>query len=127
MEMFETRLPPSPAASQLAREWLRPKLHAQHLDGLTDTTELLLTELIANVVRHVGAPMAIRLLCAEGAVRVEVDDPSLEPPVVRRFDVDGETGRGLLLLAALSRRWGTKRLPDAAGKTVWFEVGPEGP
>jgi hypothetical protein len=51
---------------------------------------------------------------------VSVEDPSAAPPVMADDESPGEGGRGLLLVAALSRKWGWTALPT--GKRVWCEV-----
>jgi hypothetical protein len=58
-----------------------------------------------------------------GGLRVEIVDGRAEalPRVLAPSD-DAEGGRGLLLVSALARDWGTDRL--SAGKCVWFELGP---
>jgi anti-sigma regulatory factor (Ser/Thr protein kinase) len=124
MEMFQTELAPLPHSSHAARMWARPKLQAWNCGGVADEVELLLSELVSNVVEHVGAPMSVRLRRLDDTVRVEVDDPSEVAPVVRAPDVGDERGRGMRLIASFADRWGTE-LHSRDGKTVWFElVGP---
>jgi anti-sigma regulatory factor (Ser/Thr protein kinase) len=95
-------------------------LQTWQLDGFGEVTELLTDELVANVVRHVGSPMTVRATSEGGMIRVEVDDPSTEPPLLQRPESDGARGRGILLVDALATRWGTDIRSD--GKTVWFEI-----
>jgi hypothetical protein len=54
------------------------------------------------------------------AVRIEVRDHSAQLPKRRSPDVSSESGRGLHLVEELALAWGVE--PEAAGKTVWFEV-----
>ena len=61
MEAVETQLPSSVSSPQLARAFLRSTLETWKLDGFGEVTELLATELVANVVTHVGAPMTLRV------------------------------------------------------------------
>ena len=95
-------------------------LQAWNLEGAGEHTELLLSELVSNVVRHVGGPMAVRLSRRDGIIRIEVDDASAAALVVDHPGPDGE-GRGMLLIVALAARWGTEMHPGH-GKTVWFEI-----
>jgi anti-sigma regulatory factor (Ser/Thr protein kinase) len=104
----------------MARAFLRSTLETWKLDGFGEITELLVTELVANVVIHVGAPMTLRVQRATSAVRVEIDDPSPDVPVVRHPDAADEHGRGVLLVDQLATAWGVE--PHAEGKTVWFEL-----
>jgi anti-sigma regulatory factor (Ser/Thr protein kinase) len=116
----ETQLPSLVTTPSAARAFLRTTLGTWQLDGLGEVTELLADELVANVVRHVGRPMTVRAIRMADRVRVEVDDPSPEPPVLRHPDSETVRGRGILLLEALATDWGTDLRAD--GKTVWFEI-----
>ena len=124
MEMFETEFAPMPQSSQAARMWVRPKLQAWNFGGVAAEVELLLSELVSNVVEHVGEPMSVRLTRHDGRVRVEVDDPSEVAPVVRAADLRDEGGRGMRLIASFADCWGTV-VHSHDGKTVWFEVAGE--
>ena len=93
METVETQLPSSVSSPQLARAFLRSTLETWKLDGFGDVTELLVTELVANVVTHVGAPMTLRVQRTPSIMRVEIEDPSSEVPVVRHPDVAEERAR----------------------------------
>ena len=120
MDAVETQLPSSVSSPQLARAFLRTTLETWKLDGYGDVTELLVTELVANVVTHVGAPMTLRVLRRPSRMRVEIDDASTEVPVVRHPGASDEHGRGVLLVEQLANAWGVEKRAD--GKTVWFEV-----
>jgi anti-sigma regulatory factor (Ser/Thr protein kinase) len=121
MESVETQLPNSTSSPQLARAFLRSALQTWKLDGFGEVTELLVSELVANVVTHVAAPMTLRVARGPSTIRVEIDDPSTEIPVVRHPGAAEEHGRGVLLVDQLSDSWGVE--PRANGKTVWFELG----
>ncbi len=105
---------------QLARAFLRTALGTWKLDGFGGVTELLVSELVANVVTHVGSPMTLRVHRTPSTMRVEIDDPSTEAPVVRHPDQTDEHGRGVLLVDQLANAWGVEPRDD--GKTVWFEL-----
>jgi anti-sigma regulatory factor (Ser/Thr protein kinase) len=114
------------------RRILRTYLTGAGLSGVADAAELALTELVANVVRHVpGRRCRICFLLFPGGVRVEVADRFPPLPVVPEDgDVLAGGGRGLVLVAAVTDRWGTAPCPDGHGKTVWFEClagRPDGP
>ena len=102
----------------LLREWELPEL--------TDAVELAVTELVANVVRHVPDRRCVLLVLrvADGAgVRVEVGDDSRELPcAATELSPDEESGRGLALLDAVVDKWGVGPR-SGGGKTVWFECG----
>jgi anti-sigma regulatory factor (Ser/Thr protein kinase) len=120
VESVTTQLPSADTASSLARAFLRSALETWQLDGLGEVTELLTTELVSNVVRHVGQPMTIRALRQPSRIRVEVDDDSTDLPVLQHPAPLQPRGRGLLLVDALADQWGTAPRDD--GKTVWFEI-----
>ncbi|MEU3313430.1 ATP-binding protein [Streptomyces sp. NPDC006662] len=103
------------------RRILRLFLDRWEMPWLADAAELALTELVANVVRHVpGRGCGVLILRRPEGLRVEVSDDSPEQPrPCEGDDVLAEGGRGLLLVEAVTDRWGTE--PRAVGKTVWFE------
>ncbi|OIJ67240.1 ATP-binding protein [Streptomyces mangrovisoli] len=107
------------------RRIVRSLLREWELSPLTDAVELAMTELVANVVRHVpDRRCALVLSRLAGGVRGEVSDTSPRLPAVPGApDDDAECGRGLLLLDAVVDKWGVVRGPGA-GKTVWFECAP---
>jgi anti-sigma regulatory factor (Ser/Thr protein kinase) len=122
MEEVETQFPGVVTAPTTARAFLRAALGTWQLDGFGEVTELLTSELVTNVVRHVGAPMTLRARfdTAASRIRVEVDDPSTEAPVLRHPEPSEDHGRGILFIASLADAWGTDI--RAGGKTVWFEL-----
>ncbi|MFG2364512.1 SpoIIE family protein phosphatase [Streptomyces mirabilis] len=126
-DMASWLLPEDPRAAGQARRHIREQLHTWDLDDLTPTTELLASELVGNVVRHAKGPVRLRLLHGPELV-CEVFDGSLTMPRIRRASETDEGGRGLQLVTALSRRWGTRY--TATGKCIWTEqplFGPESP
>lgn len=106
------------------RRILRLYLTAWDLRDLAPAAELALTELIANVVRHVPGrrcqTFIFRLPTGDG-VRVEVADGSPEIPLAIRRDELDDGGRGLVLVNAVTDDWGVVKRWDGTGKTVWFE------
>lgn len=90
------------------------------LPGLTDLTELLVSELVTNAVVHAGTPCELRI-CPDGdGVRVEVrdDDPSL-PVVGDHPDPMDTSGRGVALVRDLADEFGMRPV-SSGGKAVWF-------
>ena len=63
--------------------------------------------------------MRLWLLCDKARVLVVVQDASARPPT--RVDVgeDAESGRGLLLVEAISGQWGWYPTPETGGKATW--------
>ncbi|UGQ13738.1 ATP-binding protein [Yinghuangia sp. ASG 101] len=97
-------------------------LHSWGMRELADVTALLLSELLTNVLLHVG-PGAWHLLTLRQdgpRLYVEVRDASPRLPVSRGGNADDEFGRGLKLLACLAETWGVDPFPG--GKAVWFTM-----
>ncbi|MFE6285792.1 ATP-binding protein [Streptomyces sp. NPDC057877] len=101
----------------------------RYLGGPCADAELCVTELVGNVIRHVGEGSPVRVSVrvreagawAERRIRVEVTDPEPQSlPVLRRVGDEDESGRGLALLDAVASRWGVEQ--GVAEKTVWCEV-----
>ncbi|MFI6287407.1 ATP-binding protein [Streptomyces sp. NPDC051018] len=120
--------PCQPSAAETGRKLVQNVLDAWRLDELADRAALIVTELIANATKHtpchdirltVGRPSASR-------VRVSVVDWEPERlPVAGLADHGDESGRGLLLIDAVSDCWGydlhgSDRCPW--GKEVWAEL-----
>ena len=119
-DTIETQLPSSLDAPMMARAFLRAALETWRLDGFGEITELLASELVSNVVVHVGAPMTLRVSKGPSSIRVDVEDPSSMLPELRHPHVDEEHGRGVLFISELADDWGAER--NDGGKTVWFEL-----
>ncbi|TDC69145.1 hypothetical protein E1200_09440 [Actinomadura sp. GC306] len=87
----------------------------------------VISELATNAITHgsrEGDLVVVRAYRREDGVPVvETWDRSDAVPVVRGIDYTAEDGRGLLLLEALVRRWGTRPLSEG-GKVVWAEIEP---
>jgi len=92
-----------------------------HAAELLDVAELLVSELVTNALRHGSPPITMEVSClGEQGLRVRVSDGVPGAPLVRHVDADSESGRGMLLIAALAAQWGVE--PGLAGKAVWFRV-----
>lgn len=91
-----------------------------HPDSI-ETIRLLVSELATNAIRHPkegnqGDPsdaqrhtlqtFEIALESINGVVRVSVWDRDTTTPVVKQVSVEAASGRGLCIVAAMSRRWG---------------------
>ncbi|MEU9185091.1 ATP-binding protein [Streptomyces sp. NPDC048484] len=114
---------PVAEARHRTRVWVQ-----QHwkLSGLADSVELAVGELCTNAVRHGGGLAGLELILGAGrqfappALRVMVIDhaPDQAPELAGDDDPFSERGRGLHLVAALSRRWGWHRT-GFDEKQVW--------
>ncbi len=112
-----------PESAGVARSLVRTALAAWHQEDLIDDALSVITELVSNAVDHARLP-SIRVIVArpaDGWIRLGVVDRSRAVPEMRT-DSNGDQirGRGLVLVEALSDRWGTDLHPW--GKTVWAEM-----
>jgi hypothetical protein len=113
-----------------------------------DSVELIVSELMTNALRACTDPVAgrpgydvegrqlplgLRLASDRRQVLVEIWDGNMAPPVPGQTSLDGETGRGLLMVEAVSSRWGyyyparqtRGAAPDErAAKVVWALIVP---
>ncbi|MEU6080479.1 SpoIIE family protein phosphatase [Streptomyces sp. NPDC047108] len=117
-------LPMDPAALADTRTWALEQLERWGLEDAGFVTELVVSELVTNALRYGAPPIQLRLI-KESSLICEVSDGSSTAPHLRRAPVLDEGGRGLLLVAQLTDRWGTR--PSQGGKTIWCEQPlPEG-
>jgi hypothetical protein len=103
------------------RRFAARKLDAWGMNAAEDVTVLLVSELVTNALLHAAGPAKLELAPAGDRVRIRVTDPvDSHGPMLRREDVDSESGRGMMLVDGLSLAWGVE--PHGLGKTVWAEV-----
>lgn len=104
------------------RRIVRTHLDFWAMSDLTDAAELAVTELLANVVRHVPDRYCeFSIHRRPHGVRIEVSDRFPRLPEPLDAAEEDESGRGLVILDAVVDRWGVSPDPVGAGKTVWFE------
>jgi serine phosphatase RsbU (regulator of sigma subunit)/anti-sigma regulatory factor (Ser/Thr protein kinase) len=109
-------IPPEPAMVAHARKLATDQLRAWGLSGAEFTTELVVSELVTNAIRHGAPPIQLRLIRDHGLV-CEVTDASSTAPHLQRSRALDEGGRGLLLVCELAQSWGTRQ--TTTGKTIW--------
>ena len=114
----EWDVPSDPAAVPGIRAAVTRQLAQWGLDDVAFTTELLISELITNAVRHASGPIKVRLLRDRNLIS-EVSDTSSTSPHLRYAAATDEGGRGLFLVARFAERWGTRYTPE--GKVIWAE------
>ncbi|MFD8651851.1 MULTISPECIES: SpoIIE family protein phosphatase [Streptomyces] len=111
-------LPNEPAAVRTARQAAARQLNEWGLEHLVATVQLIVSELVTNAISYGGGPICLRLIQHQ-VLTCEVSDSNTSHPHPRQPHIIGENGRGLFLVAQLSRRWGSRSAP--AGKVVWAE------
>ena len=109
-----------PYVAAQARRFIRNTMSSWHLDDALDAAATIGTELVTNAIRHAQGPVRLRLHHTGGRLVIDVTDHDQRLP--RRFDPapHEEHHRGLFLVDAFARRWGTRPTPD--GKVVWAEL-----
>ena len=105
-----------------ARHVVRTVLDGAGLDEMAlAEIEIVVSEIVGNAVRHAqGDVMQVRLRRTGNVLRIAVHDRSSSPPAPREASFDDESGRGMMIIGALSSRWGWEPRPD--GKVVWADV-----
>jgi anti-sigma regulatory factor (Ser/Thr protein kinase) len=101
------------AATEALHQWDVPE--SAHSDVI-----LLVSELVTNTLQHGSPPIEMRMRLQGRCLVLDVSDGGLPQPVVRELDPSATGGRGLHLIAALARTWGTR--PTGNGKSVWCVV-----
>ncbi|MGW6542534.1 SpoIIE family protein phosphatase [Streptomyces massasporeus] len=111
-------VPADPSAVAQTRKDVVEQLERWGLSADVFVTELVVSELVTNAIRHAEPPVQLRLI-HDSTLICEVSDGGNTAPHLRRARTYDEGGRGLLLVAQLTDRWGTRQ--GAAGKTIWAE------
>ncbi|MFI2431512.1 ATP-binding protein [Streptomyces sp. NPDC018693] len=123
---YAETMPREPESARRARLLVSASVNTWNLGDLADAGTLIVSELVGNAVRHTSCRL-IRVTTrriAARRVRMEVTDASRALPEMGCGDSNREGGRGLLLVEALSDRWGY----DLHGtgrrrwKTTWAEL-----
>ncbi|MER6330713.1 SpoIIE family protein phosphatase [Streptomyces sp. NPDC001034] len=113
-------VPADPALVGPIRKKAVEQLDVWGLNEATFTAELVVSELVTNAIRYGARPIRLRLIHDATTLTCEVSDTSPTAPHLRRAKTFDEGGRGLLLVAQLTQRWGSRH--TAGGKTIWAEL-----
>lgn len=123
-------LAPLPTAPACARAFASSTLSSWGLDDLTESADLILSELVTNAVRasyphYRDTRIEVIRVCLLGdgtRVVIEVWDEAAGFPVVRDAGEFDEAGRGLRLVDAIADKWGWVPAARRTGKCVWAEL-----
>jgi anti-sigma regulatory factor (Ser/Thr protein kinase) len=115
-----SRFSPVLASVPQARRFLREVLHGWHAQTFEWGASQVLTELVTNAVLHAGTEIEVTVSLEGDQLRIQVADGSARSPLARPHRDSSTTGRGMAMVEALSRSWGTAE--TAAGKVVWALV-----
>lgn len=131
---FSQLLSSTRRGARLARLLAVEQLRAWEVSpGVVDRAEQIVAELAANAALHGRVQgrsfrLDLTLRTPAGPLRIAVSDARGDRgpvPAAPDGPEEAESGRGLLLVAALADRWGTEPYPPT-GKTVWAECGCAG-
>jgi anti-sigma regulatory factor (Ser/Thr protein kinase) len=116
-------LPARPQAAGLARRVTGQVLTSWQLGSLRESADLIVSELVANVIRHAradGTAVGLRLQTGDTGMRIEVHDSDPHLPQPRIPAALDESGLGFTIIEATADRWGVRKTD--AGKAVWAEL-----
>ncbi|WP_406445108.1 ATP-binding protein [Streptomyces sp. NBC_01613] len=106
------------------RRMLRLRLILWGLPDHVDAAQICASELVTNVIRHVGegTPVTLRMALSGPYLRLEVEDPDTRAlPTLLAASTALESGRGMALVDAVTdHRWGVILRGDS--KVVWCEL-----
>ncbi len=110
-----------PDAVGHARRFTARTLRSWGVAEGADTVLLVVSELVTNALVHTQGQVRLDLTLAGERLRVAVSDASPRTPVkAPSGDWEATGGRGILLVDAVSRAWGS--VPLSGGKQVWGEI-----
>jgi ABC-type transporter Mla MlaB component len=119
----ERSLTPVPGATAQARRLLAACCARWRLGHLNDVAALIVTELVANAIRHARTGMTLSVTLQRHHMRIAVRDGSPALPRLAMAEDALEAGRGLLIVEGLAAAWGYADAPG--GKVVWATLRAE--
>src|SRR5262249_22518254 len=114
-------LPATTAAPRSARHFTARTMQRWGVARAVERAELIVSELVTNAIRHGHTTSRLVLRSDDRCLRIEVVDFGAGGAVRRHPAPDDVGGRGLLLVEAMTDRWGT--VHDGHEHTVWCEIG----
>jgi anti-sigma regulatory factor (Ser/Thr protein kinase) len=106
----------SPAPSQIAAARHFALAAAEHLGCCPADLGLVVSELATNACVHARSPFTVTVERRNAGILIEVADEDSGAVTMRPLSKDA-SGRGVQIVAAVARDWGTT--PRATGKAVW--------
>jgi len=106
-----------------SRTVVAEELTAWGLEHLMFPAQLVASELVSNAVLHAAPPVGLLVRRMDTGLLIGVHDRSGTPPIPSiedPSDVDSQGGRGLVIVPAMARRWGTLLGTDE--KIVWADI-----
>jgi hypothetical protein len=122
---LRTSLEPVVGTARRSRELVTEACARWNLPDLAGPACIVVTEMVNNVVAHARTSMTVMLALQGDGMSVAVRDRSTDVPDFTGgpVPVTSYGGRGLLLIDAVAREWGSLALAD--GKVVWAVLDPD--
>ncbi len=108
---------PAPVVVREVRSFVRAALEHWGEDELLGAAEVIVAELASNAVLHACSPFRVSISRTRSEIKIAVRDASADPPQNLSGHTDRRGGRGISIVAALSKKWATDCETD--GKTIW--------
>lgn len=117
---WRATFPGTPASAGGARKFVESALDTAGRAEVAEVAVLLVSELVSNAILHTGTVLEVVVRVLPDRLTIEVHDEGGGQALRRRYSPMSGTGRGLMLVEALARDWGT--VVTEPGKFVWFDL-----
>src|SRR4051794_23624252 len=106
----ETSVSCEPGAVAWARRWTFGELASTYaaIGDIWLDVQTVISELVTNALRAECRRLTVSLDAHRSYVRIAASDDASGDPVMQRPSPDVAHGRGLLIVYALSKRWGVE-------------------
>ncbi len=115
------RLASRPSSAGVARRYVAATCELWRCEDVADSAVAIVSELVANVVRHAATDAVLRLELRRQLLTVAVSDSDPALPVREIGGSPLKSGRGLGIVAALASSWGASPT-SSGGKIVWATI-----
>ncbi len=120
-QLTRLRLAPETTSPGVARRYVAATCELWRCEDVAEDAVAIVSELVANVVRHARTDAVLRLELRRQLLTVAISDSNPSLPVRPPADDWAENGRGLGIVRALSAAWGATPTSDG-GKIVWATI-----
>ena len=111
-------LPPVARSARAARDLVSRTCLDWECSAQVGAATLVVSELVTNAMLHAGTDLSVSVARCGAWMRLAVRDANSRVPLPQRVDTSEVSGRGMLLVAAVSEAWGVLPTRDG-GKVVW--------
>jgi anti-sigma regulatory factor (Ser/Thr protein kinase) len=111
---------PLPEAVSAVRRFVARVLRDWPQQWLLTDASTIASELATNAVLHASTPFLLSIERSPDAILIRIEDGATDHAEPRESQEHDLSGRGVAIVQALSRRWGSD--PLSTGKVVWAEL-----